>query len=455
MVVAALELLGLLLALAFVLGLIAIVVVLAVAFIRMAGVTLVQWRDLLSVDRWTEVLVTIGRNKLRTVLTMISVAWGIFVLVTLLGLGRGLDGGMRHQFARDAVNAVWLNASSTSVPYAGYDIGRTITFDNADYDAARKLPGVEYLSGEHYIQTGGAYLSTRYRGKANTFDLQAVHPDAIKISNKIMVAGRFISDADVAQRRKVCVLGQTVVDFLFEGADPIGEWIVFGSVPFEVVGVFEDPDGPEDERSLFVPVSTAQLAFNGGTKLGTLEMTLGDVGPAQSQAMIDKIVAQLAETHAFDPNDKKAVRVHNNIEQFSRFSKLFWMISTFVIVIGLGTLAAGVVGVSNIMMIAVKERTKEIGVRKAIGATPASIVFMVLQESVFVTALSGLLGLTAGVAMLDLLGRMKNDFIYNPGIDLATGIAATGFLVLAGAFAGYFPARAAARVNPIHALRDQ
>jgi putative ABC transport system permease protein len=252
------------------------------------------------------------------------------------------------------------------------------------------------------------------------------------------------------------VLGKSVAQFLFDANEaPVGQWIIIGGVPFQVIGVFTDPGGDEEERKIFIPISTAQLAFNGGQNVGYLQMTLGNAGPKEAQKIIDKLVGQLADRNNFAPKDPQAVRVHNNIEQFERFSNLFWMISTFVIVIGLGTLAAGVVGVSNIMMIAVKERTKEIGVRKAIGATPSSIVFMIIQEAVFLTAIAGLLGLAGGVFTCELLGHMKNDFIVDPTIDLTTGVGATAFLVLAGAFAGYFPARAAAKVNPIHALRDE
>jgi putative ABC transport system permease protein len=247
------------------------------------------------------------------------------------------------------------------------------------------------------------------------------------------------------------------VQFLFEaGEDPIGQWITVAGVPFEVVGIFTDPGGAEQERQIYIPISTAQLAFNGADKLGLIEFTVGDAGPEEAKAIIDTIVGELAERHNFDPDDHQAVRVHNNVEQFQRFQMLFWIISFFVVLIGLGTLAAGVVGVSNIMMIAVKERTKEIGVRKALGATPRSIIFMIIQESVFLTGVAGLLGLSAGVGLLELLGKAElTDFIYNPSINLTVGIAATLFLIVAGALAGYFPARAAAKVNPIHALRDQ
>jgi len=457
MLLAALKLFLVVLLLAFVVALLVVLVVLGIAVVRMMLVTIVQWRDLASLDRWHEVLVTIGRNKLRTALTMISVAWGILVLVSLFGLGRGLDQGMRHQFARDATNGVWISANKTSVAYGGYDVGRKIMFENSDYDRAKKVPGIEFISGQHYIggRRWGTSLVTKRGAKANTFELEAVFAETFHLAQNQMVGGRFLSDADILQKRKSAVIGKNVADFLFENDPPIGDWINIGGVAFQVVGVFTDPGGAEEERKIYVPVSTAQLAFNGGEKLGQLQFTVGQAGPDETQAIIDQIVGQLAEHWNFDPTDAQAVRVHNNIEQFGRFKKLFWMISSFVIVIGLGTLAAGVVGVSNIMMIAVKERTKEIGIRKALGATPSSIVFMIIQESVFLTAIAGLLGLVGGLVILELLGRMQNDFILNPGIDLHTGIGATLFLVLAGALAGYFPARAAARVNPIHALRDE
>ncbi|HEU0029355.1 MAG TPA: ABC transporter permease [Kofleriaceae bacterium] len=412
---------------------------------------------LFSLDRWQEVFDTIRRNKLRTTLTCISVAWGIFVLVFLLGLGRGLDNGMRRNFARDATNGVWLWANKTSMPSGGYDLGRRITFDNRDYDAASKVKGIDHISGQHFIK-GKRYggMVTKRGAKANSFEINAVHADAFYLGAHEIAQGRFLTAADVAQKRKSVVIGRPVAQFLFEPKEnPVGQWIVVNNVPFQVVGVFTDPGGNEQERQMYIPITTAQLAYNGEDKIGMLQFTLGDAGPEEAQVIIDQVVGQLAERHNFDPHDKQAVRVHNNIEGFARFQKLFWMISAFVIVIGLGTLAAGVVGVSNIMMIAVKERTKEIGVRKALGATPGAIIFMIIQEAVFLTGISGLLGLAGGVGMHELVGMMDNDFIYQPGINMWTGVAAAAFLVFAGALAGYFPARAAAKVNPIHALRDQ
>ncbi len=413
-----------------------------------------------SLDRWMEVFDTIRRNKLRTALTAISVAWGIFVMVVLLGLGNGLNNGLRYTFRREATNGIWVTANKTSVPFAGYDIGRRLVFDNRDYDRADRIDGIDHMSSQYFIrggQFGGGEMLTRRGTKASLFQINAVRPETIYLVQNDIIAGRFLNASDLAATRKSVVVGKPVVDYLFTPDEqPIGQWIDVAGVPFEIVGVFTDPGGDEQSRQLYIPLSTAQIAFHGVDHIHSLSFTVGDAGPDQAKAITDQIVAQLAERHKFSPTDKQAVRIHNNVEGYSRFSKIFLIISIFVVIIGLGTLAAGVVGVSNIMMIAVKERTKEIGVRKALGATPSSIILMIVQEAVFLTSIAGLLGLAGGVAVLAWLDSAElSEMIRAPSVHLTTGVAATVFLIFAGALAGYFPARAAARVNPIHTLRDE
>ena len=412
-----------------------------------------------SRDRWGEVFDTIQRNKLRTALTAISVTWGIFVLIVLLGLGNGLNNGVRQSFARSAQNAVWVNANKTSVPFAGYDMGRKLVFDNRDYDAAKTVAGIDHLSGRDFLkgsQFGGGEMQVTHGVKSNAFVVKAVHPDAVYMYASDVVEGRYLNAADIAGRRHVTVIGASARDFLFAPSeDPVGEWIDVGGIAFEVVGVFTDQGGEEEERQIYVPLSTAQLAFDVSDRLDALTFTVGDASAARAKQIIDAVVAQLAAAHHFDPDDQQAVRVFNNIEGYERFQKMFLAISIFVLVIGCGTLAAGVVGVSNIMMIAVKERTKEIGVRKALGATPMSIVAMIVQEAVFLTSLAGLLGLVAGVAVLEAIPSLADtEMIQNPSVDLRIGVLAAIGLVVAGAIAGFVPARAAARVNPVHTLRD-
>jgi putative ABC transport system permease protein len=416
--------------------------------------------SIFSLDRWGEVFDTIKRNKLRTTLTSVSVAWGIFVLVVLLGLGHGLNNGVRHSFRREAQNGVFITATKTSIPYGGYGVGRRLTFDNRDYAAAQKVKGIDHLSGQYFIhggRFGGGEMKTQRGMKSNAFDVNAVHADAYYMGANEMVEGRFLNTTDVATRRKAAVIGRPVRDFLFEdGEDPIGQWIVVGGVPFQVVGVFSDEGGEENERQIYIPVTTAQLAFHGVDHLGMLSFTVGNASAAEAKAITREIVANLAAAHQFSPDDPQAARVFDNVEGHEKFNKFFLTISIFVVVIGLGTLAAGVVGVSNIMMIAVKERTKEIGIRKALGATPQSIVAMIVHEAVFLTSIAGLLGLSAGVLFLGAIPHLVDtELIRNPSVDIGVGVIAALGLVIAGALAGYVPARAAARVNPVHTLRDQ
>jgi len=426
--------------------------------------------SMFQIDRWGEVFDTIRRNKLRTVLTCISVAWGIFVLVVLLGLGQGLNNGIRKSFRKDAANAVYINAAKTSIPYGGYNINRRITFNNRDYDAARKIPGINHLGMQYFIhggRFGGGEMKTTRGTKSNLFGVNAINSATYFLDTIDMVQGRFINEDDVANKRKTCVIGEPVRDYLFghntntdagDGGidDPMGEWIDVGGVPFQVVGVYHS-DNEESARQVYIPVSTAQLAFNGADRIGMIMFDVNpDVSIEQEGRIKREVIELLAASHQFSPDDKQAVHVFDTIEGFSNFQQFFNVISLFVIVIGLGTLAAGVVGVSNIMMIAVKERTKEIGVRKALGATPQSIIAMIVQEAVFLTSVAGLLGLSAGVVVLSALSSfIHTDMIDNPSIKIGTGIAAAVGLVIAGALAGFVPAKSAARVNPIETLRDQ
>jgi putative ABC transport system permease protein len=411
-----------------------------------------------SFGRWGEVFDTIKRNKLRTALTAISVAWGIFVMVALLGMGRGLNQGIRYKFRREAQNAVFVTAGKTSVAYGGYNVGRKLTFDNRDYDRATKVAGPDHITGQFWVRGGrfgGGAMKTQRGVKSNAFEINAVHPDDYYIQQDEMVSGRFLSADDVATKRKSAVIGMVVRDYLFGAEEPLGEWINIGGVPFEVVGVFRHAGGDEQERAIYVPVSTAQLAFNGVDHLGMIAFTVGNASSAEAKAMTKQISDQLAAAHQFSPDDKQAVRVFDNVEGFERFQSFFFTLAAFVVLIGCGTLAAGVVGVSNIMMIAVKERTREIGIRKALGATPLQIVAMITQEAILLTAVAGLLGLAGGVAFLEIIPHVVDtDFIRNPSIDIGVGVAAALGLVFAGALAGSIPARTAARVNPVHTLRD-
>jgi len=413
-----------------------------------------------SIDRWQEVLSTLARNGLRSALTALSVAWGIFMLVVLLGLGQGLQNGTESQFADDAANSVWIFGGSTSRPFQGLPVNRRVVFDNEGYEAVRKVKGVDKLTGRFFARGAmfGNELQIRVGAKVSSFDVRSVHPDHLYLEKTIIVAGRYLNDLDIQEKRKVAVIGVPVAEFLWGTTDDvIGQALAINGVTFRVVGLFTDDGDAGELRKLYIPISTAQLAFNGADRVNVMMFTVGDKSVSETKVLVDEIQALLAERERFDPGDPQATRVRNNLEQYQSFQEIFWMLRFFIKVMGACTLVAGIVGVSNIMMIAVKERTKEIGVRKALGASPWTIVSTILQESIFLTLLAGYLGLVAGVGLLELVAWLvpKNDFFSNPSVDLQVALIATGVLVAAGALAGFIPARTAARVSPIVALRDE
>jgi putative ABC transport system permease protein len=409
-----------------------------------------------SLDRWQEIWSTLVQNKLRTALTMIAMSWGIFMLVALLGLGRGLQHGVTSGFADDAINSIWVFGGQTSIAHEGLPVGRRINFDNRDVALAERDPQIDHLSGRFNI--GGGDLRVRAGDKSSSsFEVRAVHPGHLYIEKTIMVMGRFLNDEDVSERRKVCAIGIPVAEFLFGRRDVIGEWLEVNRVSFQVVGVFDDEGGEGELRKVYIPISAAQAAFNGADRVHQIMCTVATTDVEESKAIAERVKERLAEHHKFDPSDPQAARVRNNLENYDRFQKIFTMIDMFIWLMGVCTIVAGVVGISNIMMIIVRERTKEIGIRKALGATPWNIVSTILQEAVVLTAAAGYLGLVAGVAFLELIAKLvpPNDMFDHPEVDLRVAVAATAVLVIAGAIAGFFPARAAAKVNPIVALRDE
>jgi putative ABC transport system permease protein len=414
---------------------------------------------MLSWDRWHEIFGTLWRSKLRSMLTAFAMAWGVFMLVFLLGLGTGMEQGVRSGFADDATNSVWLFTGSTSVPHEGMPIGRRVVLRNDDVDRVKAMPGVEHITGRYFA--GGNRFSSSMRlsagTKAGAYDVRSVHPDHLYLERTIMVAGRFINDRDVAERRKVVIIGEPIARFFFPERDPIGLSLSLNRVSFTVVGVFTDDGEAGEAEKVYIPISAGQAAFNGADRVNMLMYTVGDLSVDASHALTDDVRATLAEQHRFAPSDPSAIRVRNNLENFESFMQIFRMMSVFVWFMAGATILAGVIGVSNIMMIVVRERTKEIGIRKALGATPANIVGTIVQESVFLTAAAGYLGLLAGVGILALIEAVvpPNDMFAAPRVDLGVALTATAILVAAGALAGFFPALSAARVNPIVALRDE
>lgn len=410
---------------------------------------------MLDLDLWQEILATIRQNKLRTLLTGFSVAWGIFMLVLMMGSGAGLANGIEYSFRDDAVNSVWIRAGETSVAYKGQRPGRDVDLDNLDYQTLRGgYRDIEHLSGRYYLR---GQVQVRYRNETGSFSIRAVHPDHQYIENTTIARGRFINALDLERRRKVAVLGGSVRTALLGAADPLGEHIDINGIPFQVVGLYSDEGSEREEEIIYLPITTAQLAFRGGQHIDQLMFSIEDPSLERSQALVEDVRNQLAERHRFSPEDERALFIRNIFEVFQRFVGLNRAIELFIWVVGLGTILAGVVGVSNIMMIVVKERTRELGVRKALGATPGSVVGLVLLEAVFITAVAGYLGLVSGVGLLALLGRFTQDseIFRNPQIDIGVAVAATLLLIAAGTLAGLVPAWRAARVQPIEALREE
>lgn len=410
---------------------------------------------MIRLDAWQEIFDTVRHNKLRTALTGFAVAWGIFMLVVLLGSGKGLEHGVDYQFRDDAVNSIWISSGQTSVAYKGLQPGRDVQFDNQDYDeVTTRVPGVEYSSARFWI-FGNQQVN--YKNENGSYTIRSVHPGHQVLERTKVIRGRYLNELDLKQFRKSAVLGTLVADALFHDEDPIGKEIRIGGISFKVVGVFDDEGSEREREFIYLPISTAQRTFNGGNRLSQILYTTGEASLAQSQKMADQSRGILSVNHTFDPEDERAIFINNDVEQYQKVISLITAIRLFVWVVGIGTLLAGVVGVSNIMLVAVRERTREIGIRKALGATPASIVGLVLQESVLITAVAGYVGLVLGVAVLEGLSRAipDADFFRNPQVDLRVAVSATVLLVVAGAVAGFFPARRAAAIRPIEALRDE
>jgi putative ABC transport system permease protein len=406
-----------------------------------------------NLDLWQEIWGTVRRNKLRTALTGLAVAWGIFMLVALLAFGKGLHNNVVYELRDDAVNSIWINPGQTSKPWQGHQPGRFIQFTNEDYDLIKRVPGVDKITSRYFPPA-----NTVARGaKTTSFDIRSVHPDHLYLENTVMIRGRYLSDLDIANRTKVAVIGDAVRDFLFApDEEPIGQWIAIGGIQFQVVGVFHDEGGEGERKKIFIPITTAQMAFGGANQVNMIMFTVGSASLDESMVIDRKVRALLAERHNFDPEDKRALRMWNNLERYNDIAKIILMIQLFVWVVGGLTILAGIVGVSNIMLIAVKERTREIGIRKALGAPPRAVLSMITQEALVLTGVAGYLGLVAGVGFVEVARRyVPQDIIRDPAVDLRIALAATVLLVIAGTLAGFFPAWRAARINPIEALRDE
>ncbi|TXB68391.1 ABC transporter permease [Phaeodactylibacter luteus] len=407
---------------------------------------------MIDIDKWREILNSIQRHPLRTMLTALGVFWGIFMLVILLGAGQGLQNGVEYQFRDDAVNSMWIRRGVTSMPYNGLPKGRRIQFTNEDYDMlSTQFDGVEHVTGRYYLSGDQV---TVYKDKRLSFNTRAVHPGHRYLENTIVEAGRYINEADLASNRKVAVIGRIVRQDLFGEEDPIGEPITIGGIVYRVVGTYSDTGSDNEMRIIYIPITTAQKVYAGTDEVHQLMLTTDGLDLEQTKELEQEVRAAFAGKHEFDIADRRAVSIFSAAEEFQQFQSLFGAIRAFVWFVGIGSIIAGVIGISNIMLIVVKDRTKEIGVRKALGATPTAIISMILQEAILITAVAGYMGLLAGVGVISLMESLEVDYFRNPEVNLSVAVTATIVLVIAGALAGYMPARQAARINPIEAMKS-
>lgn len=414
-----------------------------------------------DLEKWMEIYASLKKHKLRTALTAFGVFWGIFMLVMLLGAGNGLYKGVTNDF-NVAKNAVFVWSMRTSVPYKGYKPGRFIQFTNEDVEALRKgVPELAVVAPRSNIW--GEFTVSR-KNKNASFTVHGDYPEYIHVQPIKVYTGRFLNEIDIKEKRKIVVIGDRVREVLFEkDEDPLGEYISIKGAYFQVVGVFKSHQKGEDAmdelQTIYMPITTLQQTFNQRNYVGWFALTPKEGTPAH--VIEHKVKEVLAARHHVAPNDLKAFGSANVEENFKNIQGLFIGISTFSWLVSIGTIIAGVVGVGNIMLIIVKERTKEIGIRKALGAKPWSIIGLILQESLVLTGVAGYFGLVAGVGAIEGISylmdkfELQNKFFANPEIDFSIAVTALLVLVFAGTLAGLIPAAKAAKVNPVIALKDE
>jgi putative ABC transport system permease protein len=411
-------------------------------------------------EKWGEIFQSIGKNLLRTILTGFAVFWGIFMLILLLGLGSGLRNGFAYNFRNTAENSISIWGGETSKPWNGLPANRNITLTEDDVDALRNsIPGLEHISGSYRVWRGDSKL--QHNNNYGSYNIRGVVSESQQLQKQVVERGRFINAVDEEQVRKVIVIADDARKELFKEEDPMDKWVNVNGVPFQVVGLYsfenEGEGGMMQRSPVFIPLSAAQRVFNAQRDVDEIMFSFADASRTGAEMAEQRARHTIARRHNFDPTDDRALWLENNVENVGTFNNVFLGITGFIWFIGIGSLIAGIVGIGNIMLIVVKDRTREIGIRKAMGATPANVVGQILLEAVFVTAIFGYLGLGLGVLLLEGLASVipGSQMFRNPTIDFATALYALFAMLFAGTLAGYFPARRAAAIRPIEALRDE
>jgi len=416
--------------------------------------------SIFDIDRWREVFDTLGANKLRTGLTAFGVLWGIFMLIIMLGAGSGLQNGVTDEFQGFTTNSLYVWTQKTTKPYKGLPSGRRFNLSNEDTKALRELvPEAKVIAPRNEI--GG------WRGSANVvrgmntgaYGIKGDYPEIVQIQPMTAPKGRLLNQMDIDQKRKVAVIGSKVVNDLYEPEEEvIGSSIRMNGVYFTVVGTFKTKksgrEAEEDAQSIFIPLSSFQQAFNYGQWVSYFGFMPEDgFSVAEMEAKVLKV---LKERHRIHPDDEFAFGTNNNEEDFAEYANVFSGINFLIWFVGSLTLIAGVIGISNIMLVIVKERTKEIGIRRAIGASPLSIVSQIILEALALTSMAGCIGIVFGVWAVEFAGPLiEDDSFKNPEIDFQTILIALVVLIVSGCFAGFIPAYRALEIKPVEALRTE
>jgi len=418
-----------------------------------------------DLDNWQEIWSALKKNPVRTFFTAFGVFWGIFMLVLMLGSGAGLKNAVYEGFSDFATNSFFMWTQKTSMPYEGFKRGRSFNFTNHDIEVIRKnVPEVKLLAPR--LQGGGFRGASNvvYGKETGAFNIYGDYPDYFKIDPVTINTGRFINWNDIHDFRKVAVIGSSVISSLFKhGENPMGKYIKIQGVYFEVVGTFKSKkrgnQADNENNSIFLPFTSMQRVFNYGNKVFWFAITSKDNVPATVTEK--KVIAVMKKVHHINPEDDQAIGHFNVQKNFDKMRGLFNGINGLIWLVGTGTLLAGIIGVSNIMLIIVKERTREIGVKRALGATPLNVISQIILESVTLTSVAGYTGLVLGVGLLSLIDKImtssgaKSQFFLHPEISFQVGITALVILIVSGALAGLIPAKRAVSIKPVDALRDE
>ena len=404
-----------------------------------------------DLDRWQEIFSSIRSNMLRTVLSGFTVALGLYIFIVLFGIGTGLKNAFNDGF-RSAQNLISISSGRTSLAYAGLQADRLISFNNDDLEAVttENKKNIEYSSPIY-----STFWTVKYGKESGSYGINGAGEEEVYIKNRTVLDGRYLSPMDIKENRNVAVIGKMVHRDLIKNGNPIGKELDINGTIFKVIGIFSDNQGDWAERSISIPITTMQQLKKSSDTISEISLTYNmELSPDEAIQFGEELKNQLQERKKVSPEDEQAIWVFNNAENTKNGTMFLSVIIIIVGFIGIGTLVAGIIGISNIMVYIVKERTLEIGIRKAIGARPISIVVLILQESIVITVLSGIIGVILGVLSLRLIGNnLREYFILDPNVGWGAIFSAFVCLVISGAVAGFVPAYRASKIKPIEALR--